>query len=86
MFADYLYSGYKSPAGSKGAGKSLAIQAAQDYMKTALQLAHEAHNGHPFLRCLNPLVDKRLDESADGLWTFASRLEMVLRARRRARR
>ena len=32
-------------------------------MKTALQLAHEAHKGHPFFHCLNPLVDKRLDDN-----------------------
>ena len=63
MFADYLYSGYKKPAVSKGAGKSLAIQTAQDYLKTALQLAHETHKGHPFFECLNPLVDKRLDDN-----------------------
>ena len=59
-FADYLYNGYKKPAGSKGAGKSLAIQTAQDYLKTSLQLARESHKGHPFFECLNPLVDKRL--------------------------
>ena len=63
MFADFLYSGYKKLAGSKGAGKSLAIQTAQDYLKTALQLAHETHKGHPFFECLNPLVDKRLDDN-----------------------
>ena len=74
MFADYLYSGYKKPAGSKGAGKSLAIQTAQDYMKTALQLAHEAHKGHPFFHCLNPLVDKRLNE--DRRWFLDLREQM----------
>ena len=61
MFADYLYSGHKKPAGSKGAGKSLAIQTA--HLKTALHLAHEAHKGHPFFECLNPLVDERSDEN-----------------------
>ena len=32
MIAEYLYSGYKKPAGSKGDGNSLATQTAQDYL------------------------------------------------------
>jgi len=49
MFAEYFHSGYKKPAGSKGAGNSLAMQPARDYLWR--EFGERLHNS---LRALRP--------------------------------
>ena len=80
QLAEYLFDGYKKAEGTKGAGNHLSIQTAQDYLKTALQLAQAVHVGHPFFECLNPLVDKRVND--DRKW-FLNLRSTVSRSVRR---
>jgi hypothetical protein len=74
QLAEYLFDGYKKAEGTRGAGNHLSIQTAQDYLKTAMQLAQAVHVGQPFFECLNPLVDKRYN--ADRLWFVNLREQM----------
>ena len=61
-FANYLYDTYTIPDGSKGAGRSISIQTAQDYLKCAMNLAREIHSNNGSI----VIMDRR--ESLDDIY------------------
>ena len=73
-FATYLWTTYTIPEGSRGAGGSVSIQTAQDYLKCAMNLAREIYKDADFFKCL----DKNVDVSAndDRRWLMALRDQM----------